>query len=440
MTEIKNWAGNYTYGTTDLHQPASIDETIALIKKYDRIKVLGTRHCFNNIADSQDHLLSLSRLDKIVALDPADLTVTVETGVRYGELASWLNERGYALHNLASLPHISIAGGCITATHGSGVGNGSLSTAVRAIEFITASGEIVVLSKGKEDAFPGAVVNLGGLGVLTKMTLAIEPTYQLRQYVYENLPLQQLRDHFLAIMSAGYSVSLFTDWKNERFNEVWIKSRVGETPPHRVGEVLHAAPGAFDSRQPEFFGATAATHDLHPIRGISAENCTAQMGVPGPWHERLPHFRMGFTPSSGQELQSEYFVPRDRSFEAIQAIGKLHEKISPHLLISEIRCIAADELWMSPCYRQASTAIHFTWQPDWPAVRELLPLIEEELAPFNARPHWGKLFTLSHFAKDGHPGIHDLYEKLPAFQQLLRQYDPGGKFRNEYLDRVIFGG
>jgi xylitol oxidase len=433
MTNLQNWAGNYTYSTTRLHQPASVEETRDLVKKYDRLKVLGTRHCFNNIADSKDHLLSLSRLDKIVELDTVDNTVTVEAGVRYGELATWLNERGYALHNLASLPHISIAGGCITATHGSGVGNGSLSTAVMAIEFITATGELIVLSKGKDDPFPGAVVNLGGLGVLTKMTLAIEPAYQVRQYVYENLPLRQLRDHFPAILSAGYSVSLFTDWQNERFNEVWIKSRVGEAPSH-------AAPGTFNGPQPEFFGATAATHDLHPIRGISAENCTAQMGVSGPWHERLPHFRMGFTPSSGQELQSEYFVPRDRSFEAIQAIGKLREKISPHLLISEIRCIAADELWMSPCYRQASTAIHFTWQPDWPAVRELLPLIEEGLAPFNAKPHWGKLFTLSHFAKDGRPGIQDLYEKLPAFQQLLRQYDPAGKFRNEYLDKVIFGG
>jgi alditol oxidase len=419
MTNLQNWAGNYTYSTSILHQPASVDEARDLVKKYDRIKVLGTRHCFNNIADSKDHLLSLGRLDKIVDLDSTDNTVTVEAGVRYGELATWLNERGYALHNLASLPHISIAGGCITATHGSGVGNGSLSAAVRAIEVITASGAIIVLSKGKDDKFPGAVVNLGGLGVLTKMTLAIEPAYQVRQYVYENLPFQQLRDHFLAILSAGYSVSLFTDWQKERFNEVWIKSRVGE-PEEREDR--------FD-----FFGATAATHDLHPISGISAENCTAQRGVPGPWHERLPHFRMGFTPSSGQELQSEYFVPLDKSYEAIRAVARLHEKISPHLLISEIRCIAADDLWMSPCYRQASTAIHFTWQPDWPAVRELLPLIEKELAPFNAKPHWGKLFTIPH------QRICKLYEKLPEFQRLLREYDPNGKFRNEYLDTVIFG-
>jgi xylitol oxidase len=360
--------------------------------------------------------------------------VTVEAGVRYGELATWLNEKGYALHNLASLPHISVVGGCITATHGSGVGNGCLSTAVRAIEFITASGEPVILSKEKDDLFPGAVVNLGGLGVLTKMTLAVEPAYQVRQYVFEDLPLEQLPDHFPAIMSAGYSVSLFTDWRKERINEVWIKRRVGESEGQRqIGETGDGAD------RTEFFGATPATHDLHPIGGISAEHCTAQMGVPGPWHERLPHFRMGFTPSSGQELQSEYFIPRDHSFAAIQAIGRLREKISPQLLISEIRCIAADELWMSPCYRQESTAIHFTWRPDWPAVREVLPLIEEQLAPFGGKPHWGKLFTLSHFARDGRPGIKDLYEKLPAFQQLLLQYDPNGKFRNDYLDKIIFG-
>ncbi|HEY4063960.1 MAG TPA: D-arabinono-1,4-lactone oxidase [Puia sp.] len=420
MTDLKNWAGNYTYSTTDLHRPASIDEIVDRVIKYDRIKVLGTRHCFNNIADSNDHLLSLDRLNKIIGLDTTGNTVTVEAGVRYGELATWLNERGYALHNLASLPHISIAGGCATATHGSGTGNGSLSTAVHALEIITASGELVLLSKEKDHLFPGAVVNLGGLGVVTKMTLAIEPAYQVRQYVYENLPLEQLRENFLSILSAGYSVSLFTDWRNKKFDEVWIKSRVG-VDKDREG-------------QPELFGATAATRDLHPIKGISAENCTAQMGVPGPWHERLPHFRMGFTPSSGEELQSEYFIPRDHSFAAIQAIEQLQDLISPHLLISEIRCIAADELWMSPCYRQASTAIHFTWQPDWPAVRKLLPLIEERLAPFGARPHWGKLFTLPH------SGIAQRYEKLADFQQLLRQYDPAGKFRNKYLDEVIFGG
>ena len=418
--KLSNWAGNYTYSSSPLHIAHSVEEAQALVKKHPRLKVLGTRHCFNHIADSKDRLISLSPLNKITAIDKSNHTVTVEAGIRYGDLAVWLQAQGYALHNLASLPHISIAGGCATATHGSGINNANLSAAVQAIEFIAASGEIVSLSRDRDiEQFPGAVVHLGGLGVVTSLTLGIQPTYQLRQYVYENLPMQQLEHHFEAIMSAGYSVSLFTGWRNKNIDEVWIKRK-------EEGQDKW-------EQQDHFFGATAATQNLHPISNIPAENCTEQMGIPGPWHERLPHFRMGFTPSSGAELQSEYFVPLGRSYEAIMAVERLHEKIAPHLLISEIRCIAPDDLWMSPCYGQACTAIHFTWQQNWPAVSRLLPLIEEALAPYGAKPHWGKLFTVSHeHIKNG-------YEKLPAFRQLLTQYDPGGKFRNEYLDTVIFG-
>ena len=417
---MKNWAGNYTYSTFPLHEASSVEEAQALVKKYKRLKVLGTRHCFNHIADSKEQLISLESLHTIRALDKDKGTVTVDAGVRYGELATWLNERGYALHNLASLPHISVVGGCATATHGSGVNNGCLSAAVRAMEFITASGELVTWSQEKDkELFPGAVVHLGGFGVVTSITLAVEPAYQLSQFVYEDLPLRQLEEHFPAIMSSGYSVSLFTDWRSDNINAVWIKSRVG-------------AAGKWEY-PPVFFGAKAATRQLHPIKEMPAENCTEQMGIPGPWHERLPHFRMGFIPSSGKELQSEYFVPRDVSYEAIQAIARLGEKIAPHLLISEIRCIAADDCWMSPAYQQPVTALHFTWQQNWPAVSRLLPLIEEQLAPFHAKPHWGKLFTMPHRR------ISQLYDKLPRFQQLLSEYDPTGKFRNEYLDNIIFG-
>lgn len=432
---LKNWAGNYVYSCSSLLQAGSVEEACRLVKKYDRLKILGTRHCFNPIADSKDCLLSLSALNKIGPLDKANHTVTVEAGVRYGELASWLDKQGYALHNLASLPHISVAGGCATATHGSGVNNGNLSTAVRSMDFITAGGELVTLSRDKDkEHFPGAVVHLGALGVITSLTLDIQPAYRLRQYVYENLPLHQLEHHFGEIMSAGYSVSLFTDWRNKKFDEVWIKTgeegaektRTGKENPRVGGE------NPFEKEyRHEFFGATAATRDLHPISDVPAENCTEQMGVPGPWHERLPHFRMDFTPSSGIELQTEYFVPREKSYEAILAVEGFGEKIAPHLLISEIRCIAADDLWMSPCYRQPCTAIHFTWRQDWPAVSRLLPLIEERLAPFRARPHWGKLFSMTH------ERISALYERLPDFFKLMLHYDPKGKFRNEWLDTVI---
>ncbi|MBS1605017.1 MAG: FAD-binding protein [Bacteroidetes bacterium] len=411
--KITNWAGNFTYGTSSVFHAGSLDEARDLIKKYPRLKVLGTRHCFNNIADSHDHFLSLAQLNKVVAMDGH--TVTVESGVKYGELAVMLNDKGYALHNMASLPHISVAGGCSTATHGSGVHNGNLSSAVMGMELITAAGETVSLSRHHE-SFGLAVVHLGGLGAVSKITLAIQPSYQIRQYVFENLPMSALETHFDEIMGAGYSVSLFTDWRNRNVSEVWIKSKDASFGGH-----------------PSFFGARAATKNLHPIRDLGAENCTEQMGVPGPWHERLPHFRMGFTPSSGKELQTEYFVPREHSYAAIKAVEQLREKISPHLFISEIRCIDADQLPMSPCYHQPSTAIHFTWKPEWPEVRELLPLIEAQLAPYNARPHWGKLFTIPH------QRLATLYPKMRQLQQLMRHYDPTGKFRNEYLDKVIFG-
>src|SRR5580704_8096045 len=243
--KLTNWAGNFTYSTSSLLRPSSVEEARSLIKRYDRLKVLGTRHCFNNIADSKDRLLSLAALNKVISLDEQRHTVTVESGIRYGELAIFLNDRGYALHNLASLPHISVAGGCITATHGSGVHNANLSSAVRALELITASGETVEFTREKDSAlFPGVVVNLGGLGVVTRLTLAVQPTYQVSQYVFENLPIRTLEQHFEEIMSAGYSVSLFTDWRDGNISEVWVKTKVG------VGQSFAGVK--------EWFGATAA--------------------------------------------------------------------------------------------------------------------------------------------------------------------------------------
>lgn len=416
---LKNWAGNLEYSTSRLYSANSLDHVRGYVKKQTKLKVLGTRHCFNNIADSRFDFLSLKLMDEVVALDPKAHTVTVDAGMTYGQLCPYLHTKGFALHNLASLPHISIAGACSTATHGSGEKNGNLATAVSELEIVTAHGEVVHLFRKLDgEAFRGAVVGLGALGVITKITLDVQPTFMMRQYVYENMLLRDMKDHFDAIESSAYSVSLFTDWQKQRINEVWIKSRVEEGP-------------VFD-KAPEFFGAKRATRNLHPIAELSAENCTEQMGVPGPWYERLPHFRMGFTPSAGKELQSEYFVPRQHAVEAILAMERLRDLIGPHLIISEIRAIAADNLWLSPCYEQSCVTIHFTWKQDWPAVRKLLPVIEKELAPFEARPHWGKLFTTSPTQ------LKSLYKKIPEFVQLTTKYDPRGKFRNEFLDTNIF--
>jgi alditol oxidase len=417
--ELSNWAGNIEFSTDRIQTSTSLEQVQAYVKTQNKLKVLGTRHCFNNIADSKDVFLSLKPMDNVIAIDAAKRTVTVAAGITYGQLCPYLDAKGFALHNLASLPHISVAGACSTATHGSGQKNGNLATAVSGLEIVTADGRVVNLSREQDgETFNGAVVGLGAIGVITKVTLNIQPSFMMRQYVYEDLPLSEMKEHFDAIESSGYSVSLFTDWQKQRINELWIKSRVEE------GQTFHAVP--------EFFGAKLATRNLHPIKELSAENCTEQMGVPGPWYERLPHFRMGFTPSAGKELQSEYFVPRQHAVEAVLAVERLRDQVGPSLLITEIRTIAADQLWMSPCYEQDCVTIHFTWKPDWTSVSKLLPVIEKELAPFNARPHWGKLFTTSPAE------LRRIYKKMPDFIELSGRYDPQGKFRNEYLNKNIF--
>lgn len=416
----RNWAGNYMYRAAQIHKPETVEQIQELISRSNQLKALGTRHSFNDIADSSGDLVSLEHFDKILELDRERCTVTVEAGVRYGNLARWLHKKGYALHNLASLPHISVAGACATATHGSGDRHGNLATAVSAMEVVTGKGEVVVLSRERDpEQLEGAVVGLGGLGVITKITLDVSPAFQMQQDVYENLPIAVLEEHYDELTAEIYSVSLFTDWRSSTINQVWLKR--------------HVPDGISVKAEPEVYGARLATNHLHPIASLSAENCTEQLGICGPWFERLPHFRMEFTPSSGEELQSEYFVPRQHIFAALRAIDALHEHITPLLQISEVRTIAADNLWMSPCYKQASVGIHFTWKQDWENVRNVLPRIEQALAPFYARPHWAKLFTMSPAR------LQSLYEKLPDFQQLLQQYDPQGKFRNEFLDKYIFG-
>ena len=416
---LTNWAGNLRYSTGNVHYPNTIGEVQDVIKKSQKLTALGSRHSFNTIADNTENQVSLSHFNRVVSLDKLAGTVTVESGMKYGELAPYLHENGFALHNLASLPHISIAGAVATATHGSGIKNGNLSTAVLGIEFINAAGELVNLTKKNDgDKFNGAVVALGAFGVVTKLTLELQPTFNMKQVVYRNLAMSELEKNFNEIMGSGYSVSLFTDWKNKNINEVWVKSKVENEN---------------DAARPELFGAKLSQQNLHPIETESAENCTDQMGVPGPWYERMPHFKMGFKPSAGKELQAEYFVPIEHAYEAMMVFEKLTEKITPHLFISEIRAIAADDFWMSPCHKKTCVALHTTWKQEVEAIMQLLPMLEEQLAPFEARPHWAKLFTMS-------PSVlRSRYEKLNDFKQLVSQYDPNGKFRNEFLATNIFG-
>jgi xylitol oxidase len=415
----KNWAGNYEFSTTNLHHPTSIEEIQALVKNSRKVKVLGTRHSFNHIADSNDVHISLGQFNNVVALDRERLTVTVEAGMRYGELGVYLDSEGFAVHNMASLPHITIIGAVSTATHGSGAKNGSLATAVSGLEFITGNGDVVTLSREKDgEQFNGAVVGLGGIGVVTKITLDIMPRFDMQQYIYLNLPAAQMADNWDAILDSAYSISVFTDWQSEHHAQIWLKSRVTDAIPF--------------AEQAEYYGATRATKRYHPIGEMAADNCTEQMGIRGSWHERLSHFTMDAIANEGNDLQAEYFVSRQNALAAFKVMSELRETLAPVIAISEIRTIAADNLWMSPYYKQDSVAIHFSWQRDLPGVLQVLPLIEERLAPFEARPHWGKLFTMPAKA------IQSRYERLADFRQLLSHYDPQGKFRNAFLDEYIF--
>ncbi|MBT2597422.1 FAD-binding protein [Arthrobacter sp. ISL-72] len=419
-----NWAGNYRYTAPVIHRPRTLAEVQEVVAAAPKIRALGSRHSFNSIADSPGALISLESLDPAIRIDAAARTVTVSGGTRYGTLAEKLQANGYALPNLASLPHISVAGAIATATHGSGDANGNLATSVAALQIVAADGTIHHLSRGNSPDFDGAVVGLGALGVVTKVTLDIEPTFAVRQDVFEGLPWQTVLESFDAATSSAYSVSLFTDWSGDAVAQSWLKSRLplaGTAAPE----------AAFDVDT--FFGGTRATAARHPLPGVSAENCTEQLGVPGPWSERLAHFRMAFTPSSGDELQSEFFVRREHAVAAIAELRALSHRITPLLHISEIRTVAADQLWLSTAYGQDSVGFHFTWKQLQDEVEELLPVIEEALAPLDARPHWGKLFHADARSVAG------LYPRFDDFKDLAERMDPEHKFRNEFLARKVFG-
>jgi xylitol oxidase len=410
----RNWSRTYTYGATTLHRPATFEALREIVARAPKVRALGSRHSFNAIADSAE-LVSLDRLPTEIVIDERGSTVSCGAAVRYGELACALAEHGLALRNLASLPHISVAGAVATATHGSGDGNGNLATAVAAMTLVTSAGEVIEATR-RDPEFDGMVVGLGALGVVARLTLDVVAAYEVRQQVFERLPWEALSE-LDDIMSAGYSVSLFTQLRDVA-EQVWVKRR-SDIASEPLG--------------PDFFGAQPARAQLHPVPGMDPTFTTEQLDVAGPWLDRLPHFRMEFTPSSGEELQSEYVVRRRHALDALDAVRSLAPLIQPLLQVCEIRTIAGDELWLSTANGGASVAIHFTWKPDQVGVERLLVRLEDALAPFDARPHWGKVFLMDA------PTIAQRYPRLADFRRLCAQLDPRGAFRNAWLERHVLG-
>ncbi|MFF4370543.1 FAD-binding protein [Streptomyces sp. NPDC001594] len=406
-----NWAGTLTYRARRLHRPTSLAELRALVAGAERIRALGSGHSFSRVADSRHELVRLDGLPPVFEIDSVRRTVTVGAGMRYADIIGPLHRAGHALANLASLPHISVAGSVATGTHGSGDGNRCLSAAVSGLELIAPDGSAVTLDReGRPGDFDGAVVALGALGIVTRVTLDLEDAFDVAQEVRVDVPLDEIAARFDEVFAAAYSVSAFTDWRSEGA-AVWLKRRVGRA----------------DSG---WSGGRPADRPLHPVPGMPADSSTGQLGRPGPWFERLPHFRPELVPGAGAELQSEYYLPRSQAARAFAALRGIGHVLAPLLHVAEVRTVRADGLWLSPAYRRDAAAFHFTWVKDPDRVAPAIAAVEEALLPLGARPHWGKVTLLSP------ERLVALYERAADFARLADELDPGRVFGNELTDRL----
>ena len=406
-----NWSGTVNFRDAQRVAPTSVEELQEFVSNSARVRARGSAHCFNDIADTSATAITFENMPSDIDINKEKKTVRVPAGMKYGELAVALHDRGWAIHNMASLPHISVAGAVATATHGSGVGNGNLATAVESLELVLPDGSLKRISKG-DASFEGSVVGLGLTGVVVNLDLAIEPTFNIAQTVYRGMSRESYAANLDEIMSLAYSVSYFTTWAAAGGGEVWAKFKAGTTAPT------------------DLFEAYPATSNRHPLPGLDPEPCTEQMAVSGPWHLRLPHFKMEFTPSAGDEIQSEFFVARKDAPAAIAALEKIAPQINEILWVTEIRAIAADDLWMSPHYQRDSIGIHFTWKKV-DAVYEMVKVVEATLARFGYRPHLGKVFSASpDYFKSVMP-------KFDDFKKLVTEIDPTNKFGNEFTNRLI---
>jgi xylitol oxidase len=418
MAAERNWSDTHTFAAERLHRPESLDEVRHLVASERHIHAVGARHSFNGIADSEGAMIDLGAMPALPVIDRDRMTVAVGANTLYGTLAAWLETQGYALHNMASLPHVSVMGAIATGTHGSGDTNGILGTAVAALELVTAEGDVVRIRRG-DDGFAGMVVGLGAFGVVTRVTLDIQPSYLMRQDSFVKLPWQTVLEDFDAVFSAGYSVSILTKWANGSVDRLWPKTRLEDAEPREVTAAhLGAIPGP--------------AYILTPGVPDPSERLNL-FGVAGPWSERLTHSRPDRPVLPVEQIQSEYMVPRTQAVPAIAALLDMGARIDPLLLTSEIRSMAADDLWLSPAYGHDAVALHFTWQHRPAEIAALSRQIEDMLLPLGGRPHWGKLMHT------GADRLAPLYPRMGDFRALAGRWDPQGKFRNVFLERHVFG-
>lgn len=408
----RNWAGTYEYTAPRIVAATSADDVRRVLSRPGKVRALGTRHSFTDLPDTTGTLVDVTGFDESFELDEAARAVTVPAGVRYGVLALWLDERGWALRNMGSLPHINVGGATATGTHGSGNANPVLSGSVRALRYVGADAELHEVRRGDPD-FDALVVGLGAYGIVVALTLDIEPSFRVRQDIYTGVSWDAALASFDEITGAGYSVSLFSRWEEGSIGYVWVKTRLG----------------ADDDPVPD-----ALADGIRAIGGESPlgveDNVTELAGVPGPWMLRLPHFRLDAQPSFGDEIQSEFFVDRADAVAALTAVRALGNSIRPHLIWTELRTAAADGLWLSPAYRRDVVAIHFTWHNHPDEVAALVARIEAALEPFSARPHWGKLHGFDRAA------IERVHPRLADARAVFERLDPDGRFTNAHLERV----
>ena len=408
---LRNWSE-----TVDLQgrvaRPATIKEIVDLVRREPRVLALGSAHSFSAVAVTPGLHIDTSGLDPDIHV--SGTTASVAAGTTYAVLGRELHARGFALSAMASLPHITVAGAVSTGTHGSGDAIGTLSSAVTALQVVTADGDVRWVRRGVDPDFAGWVVGLGNLGIVTRVELEVEPTYDVAQTVFAGLNLDVVEAEFDAVFSEATSVSVFTRWRTEPDAQLWLKRRVDREGPWPGGEV---------------FGVQPREMPLHPLEQLDPIHCNPQLGQSGPWHERLPHFRAEFTPSAGDEIQAEYLLPRSNAVEAIRGIRPLHARITPLLHVTEIRTMRADDLWLSPAYGVDTVGIHFTWHRD-DRIYEVLPAIEEVLLPLGARPHWGKVTAAP---------PEQVTRAFPRWNDalaLMELVDPEAKFRSPFVTRL----